>query len=255
MIQKQLSAMIMAGGRSLRMRSSGCATHKGLRKVLGLPLIEWNLATLVEFGFNQVYVAVSACEPELKQWLAERGAAITKARAVTLEILIEEEPLGTIGATGRLPLDVSDVVIVNVDNLTDLDLRSLLEFHQSSGAALSIASHEHMFRIPFGRLVLDGEEVRAYEEKPGIAVQISSGTYALNRRAIEEIPKHRRTDVPQLVSALLDAGEKVAAYLHSAAWIDANDESDLADAEALLLSRRTRTNQFPGGGVVQSDNL
>lgn len=178
---------------------------------------------------------------------------MAKARAVNLIVVIEEEPLGTIGAAGRLPLDVSDVVIVNVDNLTDLNLCSLLEFHQRAGAALTIASHEHLFRIPFGRLVLDGERVRAYEEKPGIAVPISSGTYALSRRAIEKIPQHCRTDVPQLVSRLVDSGQKVAAYLHSAPWIDVNDESDLADAEALLTARRSRTNNDPSKGVSNKE--
>jgi GTP:adenosylcobinamide-phosphate guanylyltransferase len=39
MPDEQIAALIMAGGRSERMRAGGCSQHKALRRVLGVPMI------------------------------------------------------------------------------------------------------------------------------------------------------------------------------------------------------------------------
>ena len=235
------AAIIMAGGRSERMRAGGCAAHKALRTVLDVPLIEWNVRTLLHFGFRSIHVAVSVDEPELIRWVAERGSRLVESMrdvsVATLTTMLENTPLGTIGAARRLPEHVADAVVVNVDNLTDLDLRAFLAAHRASGAAATVASHEQPFQVPYGRLDIEGDRVTGYAEKPVIPVQVSSGTYVLGRRAIEAIPPDARTDVPWLVESLLARGEHVAPYRHAAAWLDVNDESTLAAAERMIRSR------------------
>jgi mannose-1-phosphate guanylyltransferase/phosphomannomutase len=208
-----------------------------LRAILGAPLIEWNLSALLWFGFTKVYVAVSGCEPELTQWLMEKGTSLAKERDADLITLVEDTPLGTIGAAGRILTDVTDVVIVNVDNLTELNLRTLLKFHRDKAAALTVATHEQVIPLPFGRLRLEGDRLTGYDEKPNVPVQISSGTYVLNHRAHAAIQPDCRTDVPGLCARLVQRGEHVAAYRHAAAWIDVNDESSLVEAEALVAAR------------------
>ena len=188
-MEERLCAMIMAGGQSQRMRRGGRSCHKGLRTILGAPLIEWNLSALLWFGFRQVYVAVSGCEPELTQWLMGKGTALAKERGAELVTLVEGRPLGTIGAAGRVLTDVIDVVIVNVDNLTDLNLRTLLKFHRDKAAALTVATHQQVIRLPFGRLRLEGDRLIGYDEKPDVPVQISSGTYVLNQRVLAAIQR------------------------------------------------------------------
>jgi NDP-sugar pyrophosphorylase family protein len=228
------SALMMAGGRSERMRSSGSATHKGLRMALGTPLIEWNLGALLAFSFKDIHIAVSSLEVELAEWVERRGRELANAAGASLALLIEQTALGTIGATGLLPAEVRDVLVVNVDNISDLHLTDLVESHLSTGAAATIATHQEPFRLPFGRLELARDRVEAYQEKPEIRVQISSGTYVLNRRAIDRLPRGQRADVPTLIQWLLSDGELVAPYHHKAQWIDVNDEGALSRAETML---------------------
>jgi mannose-1-phosphate guanylyltransferase/phosphomannomutase len=137
---------------------------------------------------------------------------------------------------------------VNVDNLTALDLRELLQQHRESGAAATIATHEQPFPIPFGMLELRGQRVVAYREKPSVPVRISSGTCVLSRRAIDRVPDGRRFDVPALIDALLQAGEPVLGWLHRDAWIDVNDEQALAQAERLLADNIAR---WPGATAAE----
>lgn len=218
------AALIMAGGRSERMRAGGSQQHKGLRTVAGMPLIEWNVRALRRCGVDRIFVAVSAREDALVSWIAEQQ----------LEALIETRPLGTIGAVASLPRAVENAVVVNVDNLTTLDLRKLARFHAESGAAATIATHKHPFPVPFGMLELDGQRIVAYREKPALPVPISSGVYVLHRRAIDCVPAGYALDVPALVEALLAAGETVLAWPHHEAWIDVNDEGALARAQQLF---------------------
>jgi NDP-sugar pyrophosphorylase family protein len=228
------SALIMAGGRSHRMRSVSTAQHKGLRTVAGVPLIEWNLRTLLFFGFLDVHVAISAQEPDLLYWVEEVGRPLAWGADAKLTPIIESQPLGTIGAVRLLTTTFSSVIVVNVDNLTDLDLRSLADFHLERGAAMTVASHEEPIRIPWGRLELSGEMVTACEEKPILRPTVSSGVYLLSALAVAQVRSGVRTDAPELVNSLLGRGHTVAAYRHQAHWIDINDEAALARAEALI---------------------
>jgi NDP-sugar pyrophosphorylase family protein len=235
------TALIMAGGRSERMRAGGSGLHKGLRTVLGVPLIECNLRTLIWFGFTRLFVAVNRQEEPLRRWVEGPGQLFAAAQKAKLELLIEDQPLGTIGATASLPRDVQDVVIINVDNLTTLDLRAFARFHQDGQAAATIASHDQAFPMPFGMLELEGKRVTAYREKPKLPVTISSGLYMLNRRAIDRVQAGVRLDLPGLVDRLILSNETVLAYRHQEPWIDVNDEAALAQAERLCA-----TGSWPG---------
>ena len=228
------AALIMAGGRSSRMRHGQCATHKSLRTVLGTPLIEWNLSALLWFGFRDIFVALSSCEPELAQWVRHPGMRLAEAAGAKLRVIEEETRMGTIGAVSRLPQVIDDVLVVNVDNLTDLPLTDLVNHHRACSAAATLATHLEPFRIPIGRLQVDGGWVMAYQEKPQIMVPISSGVSVFARRAIDRVTGHRAIDVPDLVQQLVAEGEAVAAYSHRSNWIDINDEAALAAGETLL---------------------
>jgi mannose-1-phosphate guanylyltransferase/phosphomannomutase len=246
MASSPIAALIMAGGRSERMRAGGSGQHKGLRTVAGVPLIECNLRALLYFGFKKLFVALNAQERALTAWIDGHGRALAESQSATLDILVETEPLGTIGAAASLPKEIDHAVIVNVDNLTSLDLRQLAHYHREHQAAATIATHDQPFPVAFGMLELAGQRVVAYREKPTLSVPISSGTYVLSRRAIDRVPAGSRLDVPALIDALLQADEAVLAYPHQEPWIDVNDEAALAHAQRLFSQNGGR---WPGASA------
>ena len=224
-------AIIMAGGKSSRMRAGGCSTHKALRTVNGTTLLDHNIVRICECGIKDIWLAISDSELELRVWTESRASSPAAAFGSTVRIIRERDPLGTIGAARHIPGKYRNVLVVNVDNLCDIDLSALVQYHLRTRAALTIATHNASFRIPFGRIETQGGRVLGYSEKPHIAVTISSGFYVLTRKAIEHIPTNCRTDVPELVNRLVDGGELVASFQHAATWIDVNDEAALAQAE------------------------
>src|SRR5204862_4064294 len=139
--------------------------------------IECNLRALLWFGFKQLYVAVSAQERALAAWIDAHGRPLAKSQFATLEALVETEQLGTIGAVASLPPWIDDVLIVNVDNLTSLDLRELARHHREHEAAATIATHDQPLPIPSGLLEPAAQRVVAYREKPKLSGPSPSGTH------------------------------------------------------------------------------
>jgi dTDP-glucose pyrophosphorylase len=228
------TAVVMAGGRSARMRASAGPAHKALVPVLGVSLLERNLCALLAEDFRRIAVAVSAQEPEVERYVLERGRALAAARNVRLDCLKETSPRGTIGAVTALEAGDESVVVVNVDNLAALRLGKLLAFHEAADAAMTIASHVETLQAPCGELRIVDGLVAEYLEKPLKPFAASSGTYVLGPRARALLDPERRWDVPDLVTALIARGERVCAFPHDELWIDVNDAAALARAERLI---------------------
>jgi NDP-sugar pyrophosphorylase family protein len=98
-------------------------------------------------------------------------------------------------------------------------------------------------RTDYGVLHTDGalgatHRVLAYEEKPELAYTVSMGVYVLEPAAVRHVAPGRYMDLPDLVIALLRAGEQVGSYAYDGYWLDIGREADYrqaqADAEGLL---------------------
>jgi NDP-sugar pyrophosphorylase family protein len=245
-------ALIMAGGRSERMRASSGSQHKALVRVQGLSLLERNLHMLLSHGFRDIFIAVSAHEPELQAYVANCGQRLVAARGAHLECLIEDVPLGTIGIARQLKAPAETILVINVDNLTALNLRQFVDHHLKAEAAFTIATHVEPFQIPFGEVIINYGLITEYREKPVRQIRVSSGTYVLAARACELINPIGPTSVPQLFAALRKQGERISAYEHAAPWIDVNDAAAIKKAEQMIADHASdfecRDEWFAAGG-------
>src|SRR5439155_11552880 len=149
-------AIIMAGGRSERMRATAGPLHKALVPVLGVPLLERNLRCLLSEGFRDIVVAINKAEPQIGEFLDTALRPVAESHGTQVHILWEDTPLGTIGAAREAIAGAETLLVVNVDNLTSLSLGDFVAFHLEQDAALTIAAHEEHFQIPFGELNLSG---------------------------------------------------------------------------------------------------
>ncbi len=229
-----IGALIMAGGQSQRMRATLGNSHKSLITVLGVTMLERNLCKLLSAGFHNIVVAVSEHEPEIAVEVETRGRALADATGATVECFKEKQQLGTIGVAREFKDRFDPLLVVNVDNLTALDFRALVAYHQRSGAALTVATHFEPLQMPYGEVNVSGGWLTQYIEKPVRQTCISSGTYVLGPKALDLIKPDHKTNVPELIDTLLQCGESIAAFQHNAAWIDVNDAMAVEKAEWLI---------------------
>jgi len=245
----------MAGGKSLRMRASLNRQHKALVKVLGLSMLERNILTLLSHNVHEIFLAVGAREKSVLAFVRGRGQNIARAAGARLKIFVERRPLGTIGAARAVKATSGDLLVVNVDNLTSLDLSALISHHRATRAALTVATHIEPFKIPFGEVSTKNGVIVDYKEKPTFPVKLCSGTYVLSKRARLEIPRDRPFGAPDLVHKLLRSKHKVCAFHHASPWIDVNDASAVPKAEALIAQNFGSFELWREAAVRQSINL
>ncbi len=141
----------------------------------------------------------------------------------------EDEPLGTAGAIRSLEEPTGSLLVMNGDILTTLPYDDLVSFHEERGAALTIASHRKVVKIDLG--VIEGDEgvATGYVEKPTLNYEVSMGIYVYSPRAISHIPEGR-FDLPDLVLALLSAGELVCKFAFPGPWYDIGTAGELLNA-------------------------
>jgi NDP-sugar pyrophosphorylase family protein len=204
-------AVVLAGGKGTRLAPYTTVLPKPLMPIGDRAILDVVVRQLQAHGFTELVFAVGYLAHLVRAVFGDGGP-----QGVSISYHEEDEPLGTAGPLAAIDGLDETVLVLNGDVLTSLDFNVLFEQHRRSESALTIASHRRVLRSEYGVLHVEGDavvqRVTGYEEKPEIAYTVSMGVYVVEPRALEHIPPGVRFDIPDLVLALLDAGERVGAY-------------------------------------------
>jgi NDP-sugar pyrophosphorylase family protein len=228
-------ALIMAGGEGSRMARTHPHLPKALIEVGGVPLIVITLERLRAIGVADVWVSLHHRAQEIIHTLRGRP----DLDGLRLEFIVEEEPLGTIGALAELDGIGRTVLVQNGDLLSGIDLAAMRAMHHERDADLTIATHDEHHRLKLGEVITDDRgTVVEYREKPVKRFRISSGTYLVSSACLSLCTPCVFTSFPDFVNLAVREGRRVVDHHHDAAWIDVNDDADLARAERILQADR-----------------
>jgi NDP-sugar pyrophosphorylase family protein len=216
------------------MRASGIDLPKPLVPIGGVSLLERNVCQLLRQDFRDIVVSVPDEDGEITNCVTTQLLPLAERSGATLTVLVDVERLGNIGCAGRLHGRADSLLVVYADNLTDLDLNEIVAQHEQSGSAMTLASHEEPFRLPYGRLLIQGDHVVGYEEKPVLEVTVCSAVTVLGPMATGMVPVDRPTGLVDLTRMLLQRGLPVGVFRHSARWVDVNHADDVRRAEHLV---------------------
>jgi dTDP-glucose pyrophosphorylase len=225
-------AVVMAGGRGTRLGDLTRDTPKPLMTVAGRSILEWIVLGLVGDGIRDIYVSVNYLADQIEEHLGD-GSRL----GCTVRYLREdpELPLGTAGSLTLLREqrpDLADpVVVMNGDLMVDYDAGQLLEAHERSGAAVTVATRTYQHEVPFGVVESEGGRVTSLSEKPTLSFDINAAVYAVEPRALAWLPAGRASTMPELVETCLERGEPVTAWPIQSEWIDVGTPGDLARAQ------------------------
>ncbi len=232
---------VLAGGRGTRLAPYTSVLPKPLMPIGDRSILEIVIHRLAEQGFTDVTLCVGYLSHLIRavsDHFEDNGAAITFVQ--------EHEALGT-AAPLRLLGELDDTfVVMNGDVLTTLDVRDLVDHHRASGNVVTIATRQRTIKIDYGVLHVsspaNGDSVNGsprrvvgFEEKPEIVSTVSMGIYVLEPRSLDFIPAEGHFDFPDLVHALLGAGESVGAYLFDGLWFDIGRQDDYEEAVSAWL--------------------
>lgn len=244
-------AVVLVGGEGTRLRPLTLDLPKPVLPIGGIPFTSLLVDRLVAAGVTRVILSCGYLPDVLR---SEFGAV---PAGVEVEVVVEDEPLGTAGAIrfaaeGRVD---GPFLALNGDILGDADLAALMRTLDESGASAAIGLTPVEDPTRFGVVVHehDGGPVQAFVEKPPSAdglgpapYWVNAGAYALRPEVLDLIESGRMVSIEREVFPLLTDGRLVARR-DDGYWLDIGTLGTYltGNADALAGVVRTRLGGRP----------
>ena len=228
-----LSAILMAGGKGERLRPLTLTTPKPLLEIDGMPIIDYNVRNLSRAGITDVTVTTRYLASQIIDHFSK------PVFGIDVKCVVEENPLGTIGAASLISRsDEGDTLVMNSDLLTTLSLEEMFLLHKTEKSDVTIAAIPYSVSVPYAILATDGREVRSLEEKPTYSYYANAGIYIFSNRLLNSILPGTPTDAPELIEKAISEGGKVVFFPIDGTWIDIGSPADFRHAEELMRHHR-----------------
>lgn len=222
-----MHAVIMTGGRGVRLRPFTDVLPKGLLPVGGQPILETIIKQLRHHGFSEITLVCGYLGQFIQTYFTD-GSRF----GVHLDYYMEEQPRGTIGSLRNLGEWSEPRLIMNCDVLTTLDFAGMFRYHQTHSPLVTVASQIKTIPISLGVIETNDDAVTALSEKPEQKVRVSMGIYVMEPNAIDYIPKEASFDAPQLIQSALADGQLVRQFGNDADWLDIGTPEDYERAQS-----------------------
>jgi mannose-1-phosphate guanylyltransferase len=213
-----MRAVLLAAGLGTRLRPLTDHTPKCLIEVAGRTLLDRWLDALADLGIDDVLVNTHHLHAQVEEHLALRngGPDVTTSHE---SVLLGSA--GTLHAAAQWLSASEAFLAINADNLSDFDLRLLVEEHERRPCAATIA----VFRSPeptrCGIVEVDADgTIAGFEEKPKHPRSnlANAGIYLFDRQVLSHLTDRTPLDIghdllPRLVGAsrALDIGSSYLA--------------------------------------------
>jgi NDP-sugar pyrophosphorylase family protein len=221
-----LRAIILSGGKGVRLAPLTEVIPKPLVPLGGMPIMEVVIRQLRRQGFHRITLAVGYMA-QLIQAYFQDGARW----GVELDYSYESSPLGTAGPLALIPNLHETFLVMNADVLTNLDYSALNQYHKERGGVVTIAAYERQATIDFGVILPDGNGfIQDYVEKPTTTHLVSMGVYMFEPLILDYIRGKDYLDFPDLVKLLLQDGVPVNYYPFNGYWLDIGRHEDYQQA-------------------------
>lgn len=234
-----MKAYLLAGGLGERLRPITLTMPKCLVPICGAPLLETWLRLCERHGVEDILLNVSQHAEVVEAFLRRRRGT------ARVQLVREQKPLGTAGtvqANRRFVSREESFWVIYSDNLTDMNLERMLDFHRSHDGLLTMGLFRTATPRAAGIVDLDRtNRIVAFTEKPlePHSDLANAGLYLVRQPVLDLIPVDR---------PLIDFGHDVLptlvgrmhGYVIPGFYVDIGTPAALARAEAdwAVLQRR-----------------
>jgi len=208
---------LMAGGFGKRLMPLTEHIPKPLLKVGKKPILETILDQFISVGFHNFYISTHYKADLLREHFGDGSEW-----GVSIKYVHEEEPLGTAGALGLLPKDLSDlpIIMMNGDILTRVNFDDLLVFHNEHGGDATMCVREYDFQVPYGVIESENHHITSISEKPVHKFFVNAGIYVLDRSILDMVDGKEYLDMPQMLETKINSGGQVNMFPLHEYWLD-----------------------------------
>lgn len=254
-----MKAMILAGGLSTRLYPLTKLVPKPLVPVAGVPNAAHLVRYLKAFGFDEIAINVHYLADAIVSTLGD-GSRF----GVKLHYSHEPELLGSAGGVKNIQDFFGDesFLVIGCDEVTDLRLDRIMQFHRDRGAIATIGLVECDEVDQYGVVVLDDRgKIVGFQEKPAKGTELSklanTGVYVFGPAIFEHIPAGEFYDFgKQVFPSLQGAGERFYGFdARGAYWADIGTPSEYRRASFDVVGGLVRIPDTVADGIDATATL
>lgn len=221
-----IDAVIMAGGIGKRLLPLTKTIPKPLLKIGAKPIIEYNTDRLAYFGIQKINITVNYLADQLIDFYKQENSHIN------YNFIIEEKPLGTMGALKLIDGFQNDqILVMNSDLLTNIEYDDLYKEFIDKKADIIVASVPYDVNLPYAIFNTNRSEVLALKEKPSYTYYANAGIYLFKKEILDLIPGNEFYDATDLLNDAIEKGYNVVHYPIRTYWLDIGKHADYEKAQ------------------------
>jgi mannose-1-phosphate guanylyltransferase len=237
-----MKAMVLAAGLATRLRPLTDDRPKALVEIGGRTLLEITLTRLRKFGVSEVIINVHHFADMVQHYLARNNNF-----GMRIEISREEVLLDTGGGLKKAAWFFQDgsadepFLLHNVDVISTIDLRRMMEFHkhQSALATLAVQDRKSSRYLLFdqqsqlcGRRFEKEQRSEMVRDVPQPAPLAFSGIHVISPRLLREISEEAVFSIIETYLRLAKQGERIVGLrADEYYWRDLGRPESIASAE------------------------
>lgn len=225
---KTNKVVLMAGGLGTRLGELTKHTPKPMLKVGEKPILETIIENFAKYGFVNVIISVNYLSHIIEDYFGD-GSRF----GVSIQYILEKEPLGTAGALSLMKKELTEpFFVMNGDLLTNVNCEHIYGYHRFSQAVATMCVGEYDFQVPYGVINLENGCMLSIDEKPIHKFFVSAGIYMLSPVVLELVPDNEYFDMPSLFKKIIYKGDKVATFPIHEYWLDIGRINDYERANS-----------------------
>jgi len=223
-------AVVMAGGKGMRLRPLTEKLPKPMIRVAGRPLLERIILHLVSYGIRRIFLSVNHLAQVIEDYF-EDGSKY----GANIEYLREDEPLGSGGAISLLPeIPEQALLIMNGDLIVDANFADMIEFHNQNDFYATMGVYSYLHQVPYGCVEIQNNRLAGLEEKPVLEKMVNAGIYVLSPQAVSAIPKNIFFPITTLFEDALKKNLVCGTFAMEKEWLDIGAPQQLGQARGEL---------------------
>ncbi len=236
-----MKLVILCGGQGTRLREETEHLPKPLVKIGGRPILWHIMKGMAHQGLNEFVLCLGYKGNRIKEYfynyeVLNNDFTVELGKERRVEVHQEHPETGwkvTLADTGlhamtgarvkRVARYIGDdrFMVTYGDGVADIDLENLIAFHEAHGKLATVTGVLPTAR--FGELVLDGDRVREFSEKPQIQESnqfgfINGGFFVFERAVLDYLEDDDSCILERAPLEQLVADGQMMAYLHHGFW-------------------------------------
>jgi NDP-sugar pyrophosphorylase family protein len=238
-----MKAMILAAGLGTRLQPITNEIPKALVRLGDKNLLEYAILRLKKFGVSEIIINVHHYAEQIIEYL--KGAHYSN---ITIELSMEDKLLDTGGGLKKAAWFLKDsdpFFVLNVDVITDIDLKKMADYHKRYGGVATLAVRtrktkrfllfDEEYHLIGWKSEAAGKQILVKEEAKFILPFSFMGIHAISPKIFDHMPDKNVFSVIDWYIDLAKQGEIIKAFRsNSSLWFDVGRLGNLKTLQEII---------------------